>query len=333
MNAIAESDESPRRPSTASSARGAAGRLGTIRPARRDDRGLPRPIRSTSAESAQSFALATQAPSDHHAESDEHAHPDESGHEPLGDRTDVAERPAASVVGVLGPFDIADDRVELTVGEPLLREGGHHVGPYSHRLRNLRRRRLVEWRRHGARDIPAARDDLMAPGAVAREEELSLRQVSPVRIRPGDGRPGTERADVGDERIDLARSEQQARTPRLDTDPAQRHVARREVEVGGERADPVERRTEPGLDRLVAARPTTDARRGRAPGAVRAVAGDAVATVELLSALDLRPRGRESGRGGQKHDGYGEEEPHPWWQVRLTTVATVVSTTIRMKSR
>ena len=64
-------------------------------------------------------------------------------------------------------------------------------------------RRVVERRRHGAGDVAARRDDLMAAGAVLGEELLALRQAAALRLR-GSGRPAlAERGDVGDERVDL----------------------------------------------------------------------------------------------------------------------------------
>src|SRR3954454_15450516 len=91
-------------------------------------RRLPREASSTSPESSASFALAMLQPlPDHEAEADQHRPGEEPRDEPLGDRADVAERPAAAVVRMLRVEDLAYDRVGLRVALVPLRESGHHV--------------------------------------------------------------------------------------------------------------------------------------------------------------------------------------------------------------
>src|SRR5437763_8789702 len=66
--------------------------------------------RSSPATSA-SFALPTpEPPGDRDAEGDERGHAQEPGHEPLRDRAEVADCPAAPVVRALRVLDVADDR-------------------------------------------------------------------------------------------------------------------------------------------------------------------------------------------------------------------------------
>src|SRR4029079_5811656 len=110
--------------------------------------GLRRRSRSTIPEISASLALPTLQPlSDYHADGDERRHPDEPGDEALRNRADVADRPAAAVIRVLRVLDVADDRVELAIGDVLLREGRHHVGADPDGLCDLRRRRVLERRR------------------------------------------------------------------------------------------------------------------------------------------------------------------------------------------
>ena len=100
------------------------------------------------------------------ADGDERGRRDQPGDEPLRDRADVAEAPAARVVRRLRVLDVGDDRVELAVRERLLREAGHHVRPDADGLGDLRRRRVLQRRRFRSRQIPALGDHLVATGAV-----------------------------------------------------------------------------------------------------------------------------------------------------------------------
>src|SRR4051794_39305020 len=86
-------------------------------------RRLPRDASSTRPERSASLALAMLQPlPDDEAGADEDDARDEPGDEPFGDRADVAEGPAAAVVRMLRVLDVADDRVELVLGDRLLRE-------------------------------------------------------------------------------------------------------------------------------------------------------------------------------------------------------------------
>src|SRR5436190_1687684 len=82
-------------------------------------------------------------------------------------------------------------------------------------LGHLRRRGALERRRERTRDVAALGDDLVAAGAVIREQVLPLRQTAALRMRLGDRRPGPERGDVGDQRPDLGLREEHALAARL----------------------------------------------------------------------------------------------------------------------
>src|SRR5579862_502865 len=281
------------RASTRLSAPRSDGSFGTMRSASFDGlrRRRLRPSASTTAETIASSALRMlQLLPYRHAQPDEHDHGDEPRHEPLRHGADLADPPAAAVVGVLRPVDIADDRVELPVADRPLRETRHDVRPDADRLCDLDVGRVLERRWERSRHDAPLRDDLMAAGAVFREELKSLRQVPLLRVRRRDGRALAERGDVGDERADLTLREQHARTARLEADLVQRHVAGAKVEVGGERADAAQRRGNRLLLLLIALLRCADRARRGCAFAVGPVAREAVLTVQRI-ALPHEPAG------------------------------------------
>src|SRR4051794_29936390 len=69
---------------------------------------------SVSAETRNALALLTAQPlPDHDADGDQRARREEPGDQPFRDRAEVADRPAALVVRMLGPLHVADDRVDV----------------------------------------------------------------------------------------------------------------------------------------------------------------------------------------------------------------------------
>jgi hypothetical protein len=140
---------------------------------------------------------------------------------------------------VLRVPDVADDRVELGVRDRVRREPWHHVRTDPDGLGDLHRRRILERRRHDVGDVAALGDDLMAACAVLGEQVLTGGKIAALRVRMRNTGAVSERGDVGDQRIDLARPEQEARAARLDADPPQGHVAGAQVEICGERPDAV----------------------------------------------------------------------------------------------
>src|SRR3954451_21571498 len=62
------------------------------------------------------------------ADPDERGAGDQPGDEPLGAGAEETDRSPALLLRGLRVLDVADDRIELTVGDVLLREPGHQVG-------------------------------------------------------------------------------------------------------------------------------------------------------------------------------------------------------------
>src|SRR3954451_2185028 len=87
----------------------------------------PTRTRTISVSRALRLALMLEPLSDHDADCDEGGHRDEPGDETLRDGTEVPDRPAAPVVGVLCVLHVGDDRVELPIADRLLREARHDV--------------------------------------------------------------------------------------------------------------------------------------------------------------------------------------------------------------
>src|SRR5437588_12904613 len=116
MNPAAKSAAAKRRASAALSAPRSGGSSGTTRSACFGGRRGPRPGSRTMLETTKARALPMAKPLSHgDADRNEERGGEEPRHEALGHRADVAYRPSAVVVRVLGPVDVADDRVELTV--------------------------------------------------------------------------------------------------------------------------------------------------------------------------------------------------------------------------
>src|SRR5437588_7377646 len=116
MNPAAKSAAAKRRASAALSAPRLGGSSGTTRSACFGGRRRPRPSSSTMLETTNARALPMAKPLSH---DDADRHEERGGEEPrhkaLGHGTDVADRPAASIVGMLHPVDVTDDRVELSI--------------------------------------------------------------------------------------------------------------------------------------------------------------------------------------------------------------------------
>src|SRR3954467_2705182 len=69
---------------------------------------------SVAAETSSALALLMAQPlSEQDADRDERRGRQEPGHEPFRHRPEMADRPAAAVVRVLRPLDVADNRVHL----------------------------------------------------------------------------------------------------------------------------------------------------------------------------------------------------------------------------
>ena len=196
-------------------------------------------------------------------------------------------------------------------------ETGHQVRPDSNRLGDLNRRRLVQRRRDRIGDVAALGDDLVAAGAVLGEEMQAVGDVAFRRIGVRDGRPFPERADVRDQRPQLPLGEEDAAAARLAAGGAERHVAGAEIEVGGERTHPAQRRRE-----------------ARA-GAVGTVAGDAVLAVQPLPLPNERAGGclRRAGEGRGDAQGESAATPHEPAHPTSTTDAIPPSRTIARKMR
>ena len=110
--------------------------------------------------------------------------------------------------GMLRVVDVGDDRVELAVRDRALGEARHHVGPDPHRLGDLRVGRVLERRRQRTGDVAALGHDLVAAGAVVREQLHSLGEVPALGLRLRDRRAVAERGDVGGQRVDLRLAEE-----------------------------------------------------------------------------------------------------------------------------
>src|SRR3982751_2412538 len=110
MNPIAQTAPAARSASASSSAPGLGSPAGTTRSRSPGFKGgRRRRSRSTAPATSQSFGLARfilEALADDHADSDQDNRRDEPRHEPFGDGSEVAERPAAPVVGVLRVLDV-----------------------------------------------------------------------------------------------------------------------------------------------------------------------------------------------------------------------------------
>ena len=142
---------------------------------------------------------------------------------------------------MLRPLDVAGDRSELLVVDLVRVEKRHQIRPHADRLRDLTRRRVEQRGRETSGHNPAAADDLMAASAVVGKCVQALAQVSPGGIDRRD--LGTaERADVGDEVVDLRASERRLGSHRLVTGRVERHPPGREIEVGRSSTGSHERR-------------------------------------------------------------------------------------------
>src|SRR5579884_1957216 len=108
---------------TASSLPGCSSPGGTIGSRSEGSFGRRRPMPSSVSETSRSLALAMarQPLADHHADRDERERRDEPRDQALGHGAEMTDRPAAAVVRVLRVLDVPDDRVELPVGDLLLR--------------------------------------------------------------------------------------------------------------------------------------------------------------------------------------------------------------------
>src|SRR4051812_23428325 len=124
MKATAHRVAAPRSAKTTSSARGLEPPGGTIR-SRRGTWGRRRPRAKTSTIVATSqrqsaFTIGPSRldpPSDQDADGHERGRGQQPGDEPFRDRPDVAERPAAAVLRMLGLLDVGDERAQLLVGD------------------------------------------------------------------------------------------------------------------------------------------------------------------------------------------------------------------------
>src|SRR5581483_3040571 len=161
MNPAAKSAARKSRPTAAVSARGFGGNAGTTRSDSFGGFARPRPSRRTIAATRKRPSLRTLEPLPYDdADRNEESGRQEPRDETLGHRADVADRPAAAVVGMLDPVDVADDRVELPVRDRLRRELRHDVRADAHRLGDLHVGRILERRRQRAGDDAALRDHL-----------------------------------------------------------------------------------------------------------------------------------------------------------------------------
>src|SRR5207302_11511528 len=224
-----------------------------------------------------------------------------------------AERPAAAVIGMPRIRDVADDRVELRAADLRRGEARHQVRARPYGLGDLDGGRSIERRRHGVRHVAALGVDLMAAGAVLGELLLALREVPALGMRPRDARPAAERGNVRHERGQLALREAHGCAVRLRVRRREWHIAGAQVEVRRECADTAERRPTIG-----------DA------SSLRAVAADAVGTVELRAELTGRT-GRNEGK--REHAGGEQGAPHAGLTVafeRQPTALSTIATTKRM---
>src|SRR5947207_3496457 len=129
MNPAAKSAAAKRSASAAVSALRSGGSSGTTRSACFGGRRRPRPSSSTMLETTKARTLPMAEPLSHDdADRNEERGGEEPRHEALRHRPDVADRPAAPVVGMLHPVDVADDGVELPVRYRLRGEPRHDVG-------------------------------------------------------------------------------------------------------------------------------------------------------------------------------------------------------------
>ena len=152
-------------------------------------------------------------------------------------------------------------------------EDGHLTGAGAHRLDHLGRRRRQQRRRVvpvGERAADAGR--VVARGAVGPEEVAAVDDVRGGDVDGRDRRAGSERGDVGHQRLDLVVAVGRWLAHGLLADHGQRHAARAELEVRGRRADADQRRA-PGPTRWRPLRGRTSTPSGRARGRPRPARG------------------------------------------------------------
>ena len=161
-------------------------------------------------------------------------------------------------------------------------------------------------------DEAALRGDLVAAGAVLGEEPEPLADAAALRIRLRNRR-AAERADVLHQRPELVVGERRALAHGLLVRLIDRHVARRQVEVRGLRADSLQRRAE--------VLPS-----GRDAAAAAAVAADTVLEVEVRAALRASQLRQEEREQSDEEDA----PPHPCLQesrVRSCSPPSAIRTT------